>query len=150
MYDRCMTQPTDCDTKTPLHQERNAYGLAEYHDRRLCYPWTSDPAFLFWLPPAEGEGMAHWQDGRCGLCGFRDRLVEDHDHETGMVRGLLCRSCNTTDGRGDGHNLDKWRDGTTVASHMGIEKVYVSAFGDTPRRAVVSDEELDRIAAAMI
>jgi hypothetical protein len=36
-----------------------------------------------------------WQGDRCAVCSFRDpRLVRDHDHETGMVRGLLCRSCN--------------------------------------------------------
>lgn len=36
-----------------------------------------------------------WQGDRCAVCSYRDpRLVRDHDHETGMVRGLLCRSCN--------------------------------------------------------
>lgn len=48
------------------------------------------------------------QQDRCFLCigngnPFpaelgRNHLVEDHDHESGMVRALLCRACNTSEG----------------------------------------------------
>jgi len=37
------------------------------------------------------------QGGRCPGCGVKDsgfNLVVDHDHETKVVRGLLCRDCN--------------------------------------------------------
>jgi hypothetical protein len=44
-------------------------------------------------------------EGRCEVCGLFLELLEkgkgtptgvcvDHDHETGKVRGILCRSCN--------------------------------------------------------
>jgi hypothetical protein len=36
--------------------------------------------------------------GRCEICGAEQgpkrKLAIDHDHETGHVRGLLCRQCN--------------------------------------------------------
>lgn len=46
----------------------------------------------------EAGVLARWQDGRCAICGKNRELVCDHDHETGLVRGWLCRSCNTTEG----------------------------------------------------
>ena len=39
------------------------------------------------------------QAGRCAMCGSEGVLVADHDHETGRLRGLLCRSCNSLEGR---------------------------------------------------
>jgi hypothetical protein len=36
---------------------------------------------------------------RCAICGQRfDRAVNDHDHRTGLVRGLLCVGCNISEG----------------------------------------------------
>ena len=35
------------------------------------------------------------QGGVCAICGNTDRaLFADHDHETTMVRGILCVTCN--------------------------------------------------------
>ena len=34
------------------------------------------------------------QQGRCAICGKEVKLVVDHNHETGKVRGLLCKICN--------------------------------------------------------
>lgn len=44
------------------------------------------------------------QRGRCAICGQKEgtenrratRLALDHDHRTGIVRGLLCSLCNTS------------------------------------------------------
>lgn len=48
------------------------------------------------------EEMIEDQDGCCLICGEAKKLVVDHDHETGKVRGLLCSPCNT----GIGHFKD--------------------------------------------
>lgn len=38
--------------------------------------------------------MKQEQGGKCAICDKPKRLLVDHDHKTGMVRGLLCHSCN--------------------------------------------------------
>lgn len=38
--------------------------------------------------------MYDQQDGRCAICQQDLRLVVDHCHATGVVRGLLCNQCN--------------------------------------------------------
>lgn len=44
--------------------------------------------------------LERWQNGRCAVCGetSEGRLVRDHDHDSGMIRGLLCSGCNTLEG----------------------------------------------------
>lgn len=44
---------------------------------------------------AEYEEMVQEQGGRCLLCGRKQKLCIDHDHESGEIRGLLCRICNS-------------------------------------------------------
>lgn len=45
------------------------------------------------------------QSNKCAICGcslrgkVRGGAVLDHDHETGIIRGVLCRSCNGGEGK---------------------------------------------------
>ena len=41
------------------------------------------------------EFDAIMEKGKCECCDATDNLCIDHNHATGKVRGLLCKSCNT-------------------------------------------------------
>lgn len=41
------------------------------------------------------KNLLEKQEGRCGICRVqRELLCADHEHSSGKVRGLLCKSCN--------------------------------------------------------
>lgn len=57
------------------------------------------------------DSMLESQHGGCAICGASNgytlqsgktkKLAVDHDHETGVVRGLLCDRCNLVIGKMD-------------------------------------------------
>jgi hypothetical protein len=57
---------------------------------------------------ADYKAIYKEQKGRCKICGVeeenvpRKKLFVDHNHTTGVVRGLLCHHCNA----GLGHFMD--------------------------------------------
>jgi hypothetical protein len=56
------------------------------------------------ISPAEYDRMLAEQGGGCKICGSAEskrkgqRLMVDHCHSTGKVRGLLCNPCNAAIG----------------------------------------------------
>lgn len=57
--------------------------------------------------PADGSGLSRdqkraalqaLQHDECAVCSKTGPLEADHDHETGLLRGLLCKSCNVAEG----------------------------------------------------
>lgn len=57
------------------------------------------------MTPADYDRLLEAQGGTCAICGVVSgsrsgrRLVVDHNHATGRVRGLLCFRCNTAIGK---------------------------------------------------
>lgn len=69
-----------------VNAKHREYNKAHYSRLRLTkYKLTLDTY----------ETMMVSQNGLCKVCKKSRRLVIDHCHTTGKVRGLLCHKCNT-------------------------------------------------------
>lgn len=91
-----------CSEVKPLseYEERNDSGKhrTECRDCRA----TAEVARRYSITVPEVLGLYESAGNRCQICGtdgkdhatFK-RLVVDHDHATGEVRGLLCANCNS-------------------------------------------------------
>ncbi|MEU1787141.1 endonuclease domain-containing protein [Streptomyces sparsogenes] len=117
---RHMSQPFKEAAQERKQAEEEAW-LAYLYADPICWGWPVPDALDNWTYPQGNDPndrlsdealallmggpesrsaaiLAWWQGGRCAICGHRRHLVEDHDHVTGMVRGYLCRGCNTQEG----------------------------------------------------
>lgn len=70
-------------------------GAVEVRTRK----WATRISKQYGINADDYVGMLRLQDGVCAICRSRQkdirRLVVDHDHGTGAVRGLLCSHCNS-------------------------------------------------------
>lgn len=87
---------------------RNAEGRARYQDNREAillrqrgrqrrYYKSHELKRKYGITKEEYERRLEAQGGVCAVCGRPpdgDALTVDHCHDTGQVRGLLCRRCN--------------------------------------------------------
>lgn len=89
-----------------LERKRKDYALrpgvySERHRRwRASHPDGTYKRHVryYGITPRDYKQLVLDQDGACFLCGEppdERGLMVDHDHETGVVRGLLCNECNT-------------------------------------------------------
>ncbi|SOD42351.1 endonuclease VII domain-containing protein [Nitrosovibrio sp. Nv4] len=101
----------DCEKKirgTVEYKEYSAKAQAEYREREKA---KDKAAFRererrynlrrYGLTVDQYDALAAAQNGLCAICrkppenGVGKKLHVDHDHATGVVRGLLCHGCNT-------------------------------------------------------
>jgi hypothetical protein len=55
----------------------------------------------YWRKQTYGLTTEQWLElskNGCGICGTHADLCVDHDHQTGKIRGALCRVCNSAIG----------------------------------------------------
>lgn len=78
-----------------LAQEKAHRQSKEYQARR--FGWLLNREYK--LTPEQYDKMLASQGGVCAACkrkcAAKSRLGVDHDHATGIVRGLLCGKCNS-------------------------------------------------------
>ena len=110
----------------------------------------------------QGEQLAmrllyDWQDGRCAVCGG-DPDFKDHDHDTGLIRGLLCRFCNGQEGGVvgfPGNRFERYRK-QNPASMLGLRIRYWSPFtgyaepGPTAEERFESSVRVAKILAGLL
>ncbi|MFB9661562.1 endonuclease VII domain-containing protein [Glycomyces mayteni] len=95
---RGITRYPSCKCKRPhprgrchtCHRATLKRRTAASHDAYVCDTYG--------LAPGEYQELYEAQGGRCFICqratGASRRLAVDHDHKTGLARGLLCKPCN--------------------------------------------------------
>lgn len=78
-----------CDRKQKIAYRKNNKDKIKGHKLKSLYG----------ISIADKQKMYENQKGKCAICNKNMPLVGndcniDHNHKTGQIRGLLCRSCN--------------------------------------------------------
>lgn len=96
-----------CEADKPLEQFGRLIGTstgrhswcrscqAERARRRRAANPDSVRRTKYGMPSGQYDELLRAQGGACAICRRQRRLVVDHDHATGDVRGLLCKPCNS-------------------------------------------------------
>lgn len=109
-------------------QGRPIFAEAELLDRQgipSCHVWQVPAGEV---PPhlSAIDALRRWQAGACAMCSATgSRLLVDHCHQSGLVRGLLCTSCNTAEGLQSAPAFVAYRE-RPPAVMLGVEEQYGS------------------------
>lgn len=66
--------------------------------KRLAQKKTYHYKYLYGITREIYQQMCLEQDNKCAICNRSKKLTVDHSHSTGIVRGLLCGTCNAAIG----------------------------------------------------
>ena len=104
-----------CETteeEKQYNKKKRAYGK-KYRESHPGFSRNNNLLYKFNISLVQYDRMLAEQNGCCAICGrhqseFKTALAVDHNHQTGEIRGLLCRSCNSGIGYlvVDKHNID--------------------------------------------
>ena len=81
-------------------RDRYANETPDERIRRNQIQWMSRLKTVYGISPGILQTMYDDQGGKCYFCGSakplrgRGALAIDHNHDTGIIRGLLCKPCN--------------------------------------------------------
>ena len=90
----------DCRRKIDKRPAKRAQDLARwktrYREQRHLFK-DRDLRKTYGISLEQFDALWKTQNGKCAMCDFKFKRHEgsvDHDHQTGKVRGILCRRCN--------------------------------------------------------
>jgi hypothetical protein len=94
----CQAEGITSKRKTPWPGPRCATHHRAKKRQRSTGSWAARILDTYGITDEEYWAIYEFQGGRCYICqranGTKKRLSVDHDHKTGIVRGLLCTMCN--------------------------------------------------------
>ena len=79
-----------CDSE--YHKQRYAHNVNGHRDKVMKRTRERDIYKQFKLTVEEYD--KYMEEGKCAICEATDRLVLDHCHNSGKIRGVLCHNCN--------------------------------------------------------
>ncbi|QFP95542.1 endonuclease VII [Mycobacterium phage GaugeLDP] len=94
----CTTEGITSKRKAPHPGPRCATHWRAKRRERSAGTWEARIIATYDITAEEYWAIYEFQGGRCYICqranGKHKRLSVDHDHKTGIIRGLLCTMCN--------------------------------------------------------
>lgn len=85
------------ESRKKLYYKKRDVILAQERGYRVSNPEAYRRTRLkhrYGLTFEQHRAMFDSQGGRCALCKEKTAVDVDHCHDTGKIRGLLCRGCN--------------------------------------------------------
>ena len=109
------------DVKLAQRKASNTYYANLTPEKKAAYGRRVN-LHKYGLSPADYEQRFESQGGVCAICSQTSdkSLAVDHDHVTGVVRGLLCRECNLGLGHFEDDTSRMWAAFEYLLKHRGL------------------------------